>query len=66
MSCFIIFRCQLRDKEVNAREKDSVVTELKEKVVRLTGLVRQLEAKVAERDQELKVRYFFLLFSSVI
>jgi len=66
MSCFIIFRCQLRDKEVNCREKDSVVTELKEKVVRLTGLVRQLEAKVAERDQELKVRYFFLLFSSVI
>ncbi|ONK69479.1 uncharacterized protein A4U43_C05F23380 [Asparagus officinalis] len=47
-------RCQLRDKEVTCREKDSFISELKEKVVRLNGSLRQLEAKLAERDQELK------------
>nr|XP_010913544.1 kinesin-like protein KIN-4C isoform X1 [Elaeis guineensis] len=41
-------RCQLWDKEVNCREKDSVISELKEKVVRLNSLVRQLEAQMVE------------------
>ncbi|XP_010254537.1 PREDICTED: kinesin-like protein KIN-4C [Nelumbo nucifera] len=41
-------RCQLRDKEVDCREKDDVIRELKEKVVRLTNLVKQLEVQKAE------------------
>ncbi|OAY79180.1 Kinesin-like protein BC2, partial [Ananas comosus] len=41
-------RCQLRDKDVSCREKDAVISELKEKVVRLNGMVRQLEAQVKE------------------
>ncbi|KAG8369179.1 hypothetical protein BUALT_Bualt15G0124300 [Buddleja alternifolia] len=38
-------RCQLRDKEVDSREKDSEIRDLKEKVV---NLVRQLELQKAE------------------
>ncbi|KAH6816991.1 P-loop containing nucleoside triphosphate hydrolases superfamily protein [Perilla frutescens var. frutescens] len=38
-------RCQLRDKEVDCREKDSEIRDLKEKVV---NLVRQLEVKKVE------------------
>ncbi|XP_042027796.1 kinesin-like protein KIN-4C [Salvia splendens] len=38
-------RCQLRDREVDCREKDSEIRDLKEKVV---NLVRQLELKKAE------------------
>ncbi|XP_072977535.1 kinesin-like protein KIN-4C [Typha angustifolia] len=41
-------RCQLRDKEVNFREKDSLISELKEKLVRLNTMIRQLEAQTKE------------------
>lgn len=33
---------------MSCREKDAVISELKEKVVRLNGMVRQLEAQVKE------------------
>ncbi|KAJ8640473.1 hypothetical protein MRB53_017167 [Persea americana] len=46
-------RCQLRDKEVDCREKESVIKELKEKIVRLSNLIRQMEAQLTEiRRQE--------------
>ncbi|KAG9440701.1 hypothetical protein H6P81_020866 [Aristolochia fimbriata] len=48
-------KCQLRDRELDCREKDSVVKELKEKVVKLSSMSRQLEAKVAEMQQEQKL-----------
>ncbi|KAJ4962241.1 hypothetical protein NE237_022180 [Protea cynaroides] len=49
-------RCLLRDKEVDCKEKDAVIRELKEKVVRLTSLVKKMEAQEAEliRQQELQ------------
>ncbi|KAF8377384.1 hypothetical protein HHK36_030761 [Tetracentron sinense] len=40
-------RCILRDKEVDCREKDSEIRDLKEKVVRLSTLVRQMEMQKA-------------------
>ncbi|KAK6116090.1 hypothetical protein DH2020_008359 [Rehmannia glutinosa] len=42
-------RCQLRDREVDCREKDSEIRDLKEKVV---NLVRQLEQKKAELSRQ--------------
>ncbi|XP_057975126.1 kinesin-like protein KIN-4C [Malania oleifera] len=53
-------RCQLRDKEVDCREKDSQLRELKEKVVKLSCLVRQLEMQ----KQELLHREKSLNFTS--
>lgn len=52
-------RCELRDREVDCREKDSEIRELKEKVV---NLVRQLELKRAEftRQENLMVSTFNL------
>ncbi|KAG1326988.1 kinesin-like protein KIN-4C [Cocos nucifera] len=41
-------RCQLWDKEVNCREKDSVISELKEKVVRLNSLKSSLKRNSKE------------------
>ncbi|KAL5705377.1 Kinesin-like protein KIN-4C [Ranunculus cassubicifolius] len=41
-------RCQLRDIEVDCREKDSEIAELKEKIMRLSSLVRQRESQNAE------------------
>ncbi|KAK9130015.1 hypothetical protein Sjap_010502 [Stephania japonica] len=38
-------RCLVRDKELDCRERDSVIRELKGKIVRLTSLARQLEAQ---------------------
>jgi hypothetical protein len=49
---FIIFRCQLRDKEAESREKDTQISELKAKIVRLTSAVRQLEAQTGELQVE--------------
>ncbi|KAG0482577.1 hypothetical protein HPP92_010661 [Vanilla planifolia] len=40
-------RCQLREKEVSCREKDTLISDLKEKIYKLNGLVRQLEAQKA-------------------
>ncbi|EEF48626.1 Chromosome-associated kinesin KIF4A, putative [Ricinus communis] len=47
-------RCQLRDKEVDCREKDSEIRDLKEKVVKLSSLVRHLEVQKAELIQQVK------------
>lgn len=49
--CFF-FRCQVRDKEAECREKDMLISELKAKVVRLTSAVRQLEAQSGELQVE--------------
>ncbi|KAJ3694926.1 hypothetical protein LUZ60_000303 [Juncus effusus] len=46
-------RCQWRDKEAECREKDSHISELKEKVVRLSGAYRQLEARAGEFQLEI-------------
>ncbi|XP_068653718.1 kinesin-like protein KIN-4C [Aristolochia californica] len=45
-------KCQLRDRELDCREKDSIVKEQKEKVVKLSSMLRQLEAKMAEMHQQ--------------
>ncbi|XP_077216302.1 P-loop containing nucleoside triphosphate hydrolases superfamily protein [Tasmannia lanceolata] len=47
-------RCQLRDNELGCREKDSVIKELKDKVVRLSTLVRQ-KAERHQREMLLNV-----------
>ncbi|KAL5984967.1 hypothetical protein ACLOJK_038804 [Asimina triloba] len=49
-------RCQLRDKEFDCREKESVIKELKEKVVRLNNMVRQMEASIAESHHQEKIQ----------
>lgn len=43
---------------MDCREKESVIKELKEKVVRLSNLVRQMEAQMTEmrRQEKLQVR----------
>ncbi|KAL1100497.1 hypothetical protein V6Z11_D05G233500 [Gossypium hirsutum] len=48
-------RCSLRDKEVNCREKDAEIRDLKEKVVKLSSLARQLEVQKADLVHQLKV-----------
>lgn len=48
-------RCQLRDKEVSCRELDSENSELKEKCLRLSSILKQKEAHLAEiREENLK------------
>ncbi|KAK4757935.1 hypothetical protein SAY87_019236 [Trapa incisa] len=47
-------RCQLRDTEVDCREKDSEIQDLKEKVVKLTTVIRQMEMQKAELIQRVK------------
>ncbi|KAI3966217.1 hypothetical protein MKW92_030647 [Papaver armeniacum] len=49
-------RCDLRDKEDECKEKDSVSKDLKEKVVKLNNLVRQLEMKNEELIQREKLQ----------
>ncbi|WCJ42628.1 Kinesin-like protein KIN-4C [Euphorbia peplus] len=46
-------RCQLRDKEVDYREKDSEIRDLKEKIVKLGTLARHLEMHKAELIHQL-------------
>jgi len=47
-------RCMVRDKEVAYREKDSEIRDLKEKIVRLSSYVRQLEMQKAELIHQVK------------
>ncbi|KAL4279291.1 hypothetical protein GQ457_03G033960 [Hibiscus cannabinus] len=49
-------RCSLRDKEVLCREKDAAIRDLKEKVVKVSSLARQLEAQKADLVHQLKVK----------
>ncbi|KAK8480438.1 hypothetical protein V6N13_056955 [Hibiscus sabdariffa] len=49
-------RCSLRDKEVHCREKDAEIKDLKEKVVMLGGLTRQLAAEKADLVREVKMK----------
>ncbi|XP_027354543.1 kinesin-like protein KIN-4C isoform X2 [Abrus precatorius] len=49
-------RCLLRDKEVICREKDTEIRDLKEKVVRLSYSLRQLETIKSELTQKLKLQ----------
>ncbi|KAL3034538.1 hypothetical protein AAZX31_02G200200 [Glycine max] len=48
-------RCSLRDKEVTCREKDMEIRDLKEKVVRLSCSLRQLEMQKSELIHQLKL-----------
>ncbi|KAJ9166469.1 hypothetical protein P3X46_021220 [Hevea brasiliensis] len=47
-------RCQLRDKEVECRDKDSKIIDLKEKIVKLNSLARHLEMQKAELIHQVK------------
>nr|GMD93977.1 kinesin-like protein KIN-4C [Ipomoea batatas] len=47
-------RCQLRDKEVECREKDSEIRELKEKVVNLVGQLESHKAEIIRKEQQIK------------
>ncbi|KAL3830389.1 hypothetical protein ACJIZ3_019191 [Penstemon smallii] len=47
-------RCQLRDREVDCREKDSVIRELKEKVVTLMRQLEMQKAELSRRENEMK------------
>ncbi|OMO50768.1 hypothetical protein CCACVL1_30271 [Corchorus capsularis] len=49
-------RCSLRDKEVHCREKDAEIRDLKEKVVKLSSLARQLEAQKADLVHQVKMQ----------
>ncbi|XP_027368410.1 kinesin-like protein KIN-4C [Abrus precatorius] len=49
-------RCLLRDKEVTCREKDTEIRDLKEKVVRLSCSIRQMEMQKAELIHQLKLQ----------
>ncbi|CAK8568183.1 unnamed protein product [Lathyrus sativus] len=49
-------RCSLRDKEVICREKDMEIRDLKEKLVRLSCSLRQLEMINAELTHKLKLQ----------
>lgn len=44
----------VRDRELDCREKDSEIKDLKEKVVKLNGFVRQLEKQNAEVKQQMQ------------
>lgn len=47
-------RCLLWDKEVDCREKDSHIRDLKERVVKLSTVIRQLEMQKSELVHQLK------------
>uniref|UniRef100_A0A1D1Z3M3 Chromosome-associated kinesin KIF4 n=1 Tax=Anthurium amnicola TaxID=1678845 RepID=A0A1D1Z3M3_9ARAE len=47
-------RCELQDKDVTCLEKDLIIKELKEKVVRLTSLLRQSETQKVEMQKKLQ------------
>ncbi|KAE8658673.1 hypothetical protein F3Y22_tig00116970pilonHSYRG00016 [Hibiscus syriacus] len=49
-------RCSLRDKEALCREKDEEIRDLKEKVVKVSSLARQLEAQKVDLVHQLKVK----------
>ncbi|XVF36591.1 hypothetical protein REPUB_Repub19eG0070400 [Reevesia pubescens] len=49
-------RCSLRDKEVHCREKDAEIRDLKEKVVKLSSLARQLEVQKADLVHQVKMK----------
>ncbi|KAH7688790.1 Plus-end-directed kinesin ATPase protein [Dioscorea alata] len=49
-------RCQLRDREIQCREKDSIISDFKGKVFNLSSLVRQLEAEKLKLLQELNLQ----------
>lgn len=44
----------VRDRELDCREKDSEIKDLKEKVVKLNGCVKQLEKQNSELKQQLQ------------
>ncbi|CAI0417547.1 unnamed protein product [Linum tenue] len=49
-------RCSLRDKEVDCREKDSEIRDLKGKIVNLSSLVRHLEKQKTELIHQVKLQ----------
>lgn len=56
----------MRDQEVHCREKDAEIRDLKEKVVKLSSLARQLEIQKADLVHQVKVMVsslFILMFN---
>lgn len=49
-------RCLLRDKEVDCREKETEIRDLKGKLVKLSSFVRQLEAQKADLIHQVKLQ----------
>ncbi|GMI64891.1 hypothetical protein like AT5G60930 [Hibiscus trionum] len=49
-------RCSLRDKEFSCREKDAEIRDLKDKVVKLSTLARQLEVQKADLLHQVKMK----------
>ncbi|XWS14910.1 hypothetical protein CRYUN_Cryun35bG0049400 [Craigia yunnanensis] len=49
-------RCLLRDKEVYCREKDAEIRDLKQKVVKLNSLAKQLEIQKADLVYQIKMK----------
>ncbi|KAK9758401.1 hypothetical protein RND81_01G227200 [Saponaria officinalis] len=47
-------RCMIRDREIDGREKDSEIKDLKEKVVKLNSSVRKLEKQNAELEHQMQ------------
>lgn len=53
---FLFLRCLLRDKEVACKDKDMEIRDLKEKVVRLSCSLRQMEMQKAELIHQVKLQ----------
>ncbi|KAL9229220.1 hypothetical protein vseg_004708 [Gypsophila vaccaria] len=47
-------RCMIRDREIDGREKDSEIKDLKEKVVKLNSLARKLEKQNADLEHQMQ------------
>lgn len=67
-TCFS--RCLLRDKEVDCREKETEIRDLKGKLVKLSSFVRQLEAQKADLIHQVKLQVstvgsFFVIWWSI-
>lgn len=52
----------MRDKEVECREKDTIIRDLKEKIVKLGGFARHLEMQKAELIHQVKSQVSSMLF----
>lgn len=50
------FRCLLRDKEVDCKERESEIRDLKEKVVKLNSFDKQIETQKAKLIHQLNLQ----------
>lgn len=56
----------LRDKEVDCREKEAEIRDLKEKVVKLSSVARQLETHKAELIHQLRLQVSGCVYFTII